>query len=168
MRKLTILLILSSLILISGCAGPKKSEFAIYLLTQNVILHSDPLKSDYDSIKLEDTPIISSNDIIRYYKKTHEIELTPAAFERIKKLDVPGGGRDFAVCIDRNPIYFGAFWNPVSSLGFGGIVIMKPFGTDKRIIQIQLGYPASKFFKGDDPRSNQKIFQSLRQKGKLR
>lgn len=164
MRKPTILLILLNFILISGCAITKKSEFVIYLATQDISCYGLS-KIDLSDIKFEDTPIISSDDIISYYKKTHEIKLTASAFERIEQLDIPLRGRVFVVCVDRNPIYAGAFWNPISSVAFPCIIIMKPFrATDKCIIQLQ----PSPVFEGEDPRSDQRIFQSLKRRGKLR
>jgi hypothetical protein len=39
---------------------------------------------------------------------------------------------------------------------------------NKNTIQITLGYPATGFYKGNDPRSDPTILQSLRQAGKVK
>lgn len=167
-----ILLVLVALAL-DGCRHPGEGEFAIYLPARKASVR-EISKVDLNNLKLEHNPILSVLDIISYAEKTHEIELTPSAYERIRQLEVPVDGRPFVVCVGRNRIYWGAFWHPVSSIAFNGVImIWKPFDTDKHVIQIQqgltpLGYPSSEFFAGEDPRSNQEIFESLQRAGKLK
>jgi len=107
-------------------------------------------------------------DIVAY-NSTHEITLTASAFERISRLEVSTSGRSFVVCVNKAPVYWGAFWTPISSASFNGVTILKPLSPEApKVIKIELGYPSSAFYKGQDPRNNEEIMESLRQTGKLK
>jgi len=119
-------------------------------------------------IDIADHPFISMKDIVTYNAQTHELKLTAGAFENIANLDVPVSGRSFVVCVDRNVIYCGAFWTPVSSLSFDGITIWKPLVSHvPYIVTLELGYPSLSFYGGVDPRNNPEIMKSFEQAGKL-
>jgi hypothetical protein len=162
--------LLASMILaalsLSGCAPAKGEGFAIYLTAH------DTTASEIGTMghrELAGTPIISLSDIVSYSASTHEIELTPGAYERVETLEVPVSGKAFAVCVDGQPIYWGAFWTPISSLSFDEVTILLFKGSESRIIGLELGYPESpEFFRGEDPRSDARILKSLKQAGKLR
>jgi hypothetical protein len=168
MKKIFASALIASLLLISLTAGGCTSQkgFSIYLTRQDTPVSAMPALSQ---VELADKPIISIDDIISYTKETHEIELTADAYERVTELEVPTWGRVFIVCVDRKPIYWGAFWVGWSSLSFDGVTIMLPsFSPDGHLIQLELGYPVPGFYSGEDPRSNPEIFQSLEQAGKLK
>ena len=118
-------------------------------------------------VDLADRPLISLTDIVSYSRNTHEIQLTTEAYERIINLEVPVSGKAFVVCVDHYPIYWGAFWTSVSSVPFDGITILKPHESTQRVIQLQLGYPSPKFFKGEDYRADRAILESLEWTGGL-
>jgi len=119
-------------------------------------------------VELSDQPIVSVENIISYNTQTHEMKLTPSAFDRIFELDVPVRGKSFVVCINKEPIYWGAFWTPVSSMSFDGVTIWKPLGPqEQKTIVLELGYPSSSFYGGEDPRNNVKVLQSLGKADKL-
>jgi hypothetical protein len=156
------------LIMLAQCGrvSSTEREFAIYLPVQKLPPHQ--LSGvDLADLELEDTPILSVDDIVAYSRETHEIELTASAYERIGQLEVPVDGMPFVVCVGRDPIYLGAFWPLYSSLSFDGVVIQVPL-MDEPMIQITLGYPSSPFFAGEDPRSDPRILQALAQAGKLK
>lgn len=143
-----------------------ENGFSIYLLAQNIPPQQLAILSH---LQLEIRPVLSINDIVTYAKATHEIGLTASGYERIHSLSVPVNGKAFAVCVDGQPIYAGAFWVGYSSLIFDGIVIDTIRATKEHpVIQIQLGYPGPAFFHGDDPRSDPRILQALEQAGKLK
>jgi hypothetical protein len=79
----------------SGYIAATKSEgFAIYLTREDI----SPAKMEALShVELSDQPIISVEDIITYNAQTHEMKLTPSAFERINELDIPVTGKSFIV-----------------------------------------------------------------------
>ena len=119
-------------------------------------------------IALAEQPLIGMDDIISYNTQTHELNLTAAAFERLCQLDVPTVGTSFLVCVNKSPVYWGAFWTPLSSQSFDGVTIWKPYGpSDPPIVTLELRYPASSFYSGEDPRNKPEIISALRQAGKL-
>ncbi len=144
----------------------KKYEgFAIYLTRDNIPPEKMEMLSHVD---IADQPIISIKDIITYNAQTHEIKLTDEAFERIAQLEVPVRGKSFLVCVNKSPVYWGAFWTSLSSVSFGGVTIWQPLGPQElKIITLELGYPSSSFYNGEDPRNNPVILQSLEKYGKL-
>lgn len=140
--------------------------FSIYLLADSKPTESPAV---LDHLDLESRPVLTIDDIVTYAKATHEIELTSAGYERMHGLRVPTNGIAFAVCVDGEPIYRGAFWAAYSSQSFNGIVIDPTLATAEHpVIQIRLGYPVSDLFHWDDPRSDPRILQALEQAGKLK
>ncbi len=161
--------ILLALILV-GCTPSKADGFSIYLLA-NEIPSSELSIVDLNDLRLQEEPTLSVDDIITYSKNTHEIEVTAEAYERIQQLyslPVRVDGMPFVVCVGRDPVYAGAFWTPVSSLMFDGVIILQPFDRDEHVIKIGLGYPTPAAFGGEDPRSDPRILQSLEATGKLK
>jgi hypothetical protein len=168
-KKIRLILIVTALIL-TGCIASKAGGFSIYLLAKE-IPSSELSTVDLNDLQLQKEPILSSDDIITYSKQTHEIEVTAVAYERIQRLyslPVEVRGMPFVVCVGRDRVYAGAFWTPLSSLSFDGVVILQPLNTDRRVIKIELGYPGWEAFTGKDPRSDQRIMRSLEAAGKLK
>jgi hypothetical protein len=162
--------LLAAMVLIAltafGYASPQGEGFAIYLLAHDIPILEIPTMSH---LELADEPLISVVDIVSYSASTHEIELTAEAYRRIAALEVPVWGKAFAVCVDGHPVYWGAFWTAISSMSFDGVTILLPIRPEPHVIQLQLGYPESpELFKGEDPRGNGRILESLKQAGKLR
>ena len=149
----------------AGGTVTKGDGFAIYLTKEDI----PPAQMEALShVNIADQPIISIKDVITYNAQTHEIKLTDQAFERISQLDVPVRGKSFMVCVDKGPIYWGAFWTPISSMSFDGVTIWKPLNSEEsKVITLELGYPSSSFYSGEDPRNNQIVMKSLDQAGKL-
>jgi hypothetical protein len=159
-------IVLALSILMSSASTTAKGEgFAIYLTKQDI----PPSRMEALShVNLTDQPIVSAEDVITYNAQTHELKLTGEAFERISELGVPVQGRSFMVCVDRQPVYWGAFWTPISSISFDGVTIWKPYSSQgPAVITLELGYPSSSFYGGEDPRNSPEILESLEQAGKL-
>jgi len=159
------ILLMLGILVSSISATATDAGFAIYLTEQDI----SPAQMEVLShVNLTDQPVISSEDIITYNAQTHEIKLTDQAFERICELDVPVQGRAFMVCVDKRSIYWGAFWTPISSISFDGVTIWQPYSAQApAVIALQLGYPCSSFYGGEDPRNSPEILKSLGQAGKL-
>jgi len=159
------IMLLLSILVSSICATSKGEGFAIYLTRED----TPPEKMEmFSHIDIADQPIVSIQDIITYNAQTHEIKLTDEAFERIANLEVPVRGKSLLICVDGAPIYWGAFWTPISSISFDGVIIWKPLSSQEpKVITIGLGYPTSSFFEGEDPRNNPTVLHSLEQAGKL-
>ncbi len=115
------------------------------------------------------TPMLSLDDILTYDWDMHAMTLTDAAYARLAGLHIPvAPGIPFVACVDSAPIYTGAFWTPLSSASFDGIVIEVLPTTENRPLRIQLGYPESpEMFTGEDLRGDPRILQSLEAANKL-
>ena len=162
---LSLIILFSVLFTSSGCSKNEGEGFAIYLTTDDV---SPALLSFISHVDIEEEPIIGIDDIVRYNAGTHEITLKSDAYKRIVDLEVPGSGRSFMVCVDKQPVYRGAFWVPFSSMSFDGVTICKPLGSQEtNTIKLELGYPSSSFYAGKDPRNNAQVIESLKHSGKL-
>jgi hypothetical protein len=166
--------LLPALFFFTGCAAAVKTTsagegFAIYL-TKGDVPVSEMEKPSH--VEIADAPVISGDDIIAYYWDTHEIQLTAASYERVMGLKVPVNGKSFVVCVDKEPVYWGAFWTPVSSISFSGIVInvMPNFAiaTPDNTIKLELGYPGPDFSQGGDRRINPLVKAALEKAGKLK
>ena len=161
---LSVILVLTGVVLLSG-SSMRAEGFAIYLTREDVPPEKMKMLSCVD---IADQPIISIENIISYDAQTHEITLTDEAFERIAQLEVPVRGKSFLVCVDKRPMYWGAFWAAYSSMSFGGVTIWMPLmGVEPHMIKLELGYPSSTFYAGEDPRNNTEVMESLDQAGKL-
>ncbi len=164
-KQIIVSCLLCLLILMSSCAAPKGEGFAVYL-TKDEVLPSQ--MEDFRHIEITDEPVFSVKDIISYDALTHEIKLTDAVYTRVIQLDIPMNGKSFLVCVDKTPLYWGAFWVHLSSLSFNGVTIIKPLTiSETKVIKIDLGYPDASFYTGNDPRSSGAIVSSLDQSGKL-
>jgi hypothetical protein len=162
---LTFAVILSIPLMFGGCSAQNHEGFAIYL-TKNDVPPSQMEALSY--VEIAEQPIISIKDIITYNSRTHEIKLSDEAFGRIANLEVPVRGKSFLVCVDKAPVYWGAFWTPISSIAFDGVTIWKPLGiSNTKIVTLELGYPSLSFYDGQDPRNKAEILKSLEQAGKL-
>jgi hypothetical protein len=153
------------LLIAGGCIALDREGFAIYLTKDDIPPAQMPVLSHVD---IAEKPIIGMDDIITYNAQTHELKLTASTYEDISKLEVPVSGKSFVVCVDRKPVYWGAFWTPISSISFDGVTIWKPLSLrEPHIVNLELGYPISSFYGGEDPRNNPEVISSLEQAGKL-
>ena len=164
LRVLAVLLI-GVLVTSTGCSPGNHEGFAVYLTKDDVPPARMPALSHID---ITEKPLIGINDVITYNAQTHEMKLTAGAFERISSLEVPVTGKSFVVCVDGKPIYYGAFWTPISSLSYDGVLIWKTLDSlEPGVVRFGLGYPSPSFYRGEDPRNNAEVMRSLEQAGKL-
>jgi len=148
----------------TGCGSQSGEGFALYFPAEEIP------PSDVTSIshlRLAGSSFISSMDVVSYSRASHTIELTSEALNKIRELEIPTSGRVFVIAVDCQPVYWGAFWTPLSSEIFDGVVILTTPATDGNSVHLQLGYPSDSYFTGDDPRSNPVIIQALEKLGKL-
>jgi hypothetical protein len=163
------LLLLVALSLI-GCQSKPTGGFAIYLLAED-IPSAELSNANLQDLPCAEQPILSESDLVSYDPDDHEMELTDSAYRRIQQIfptPVRVSGIPFVVCVGDEPIYAGAFWTPLSSLSFDGVVIMQPFVEGDHRLRIELGYPGSDFFIGKDPRPDLRIMKALEASGKLK
>lgn len=163
--KLIIISLVSFTLAFAGCSAAQGEGFAIYLTSDDISPAEMP---SLNEVILADQPFIGVEDIVSYNQQTYELKLTESAFTRISQLEVSTSGKPFVVCVDKQPVYTGAFWTFFSSQSFDGITIMLPYNQAKPfIVTINKGYPSDSFFTGTDPRNSQIITAALRRAGKL-
>ena len=178
MKKITLALILI-LIALSACQTPVEEidmplegePFAIYLVADPQITGPDLKKYDLDELPLNEMPIIASDDLASYDWTYHGINLTEDAYLKLLAIfmgGMPSSGVSFVVLAYEQPIYAGAFWTPLSSLSFDGVVIQQPVDPAGQTLYIELGYPGSEYFTGEDPRDHPRLRQALEDLGVLR
>lgn len=156
--------------MLAACKAEKENGFALYMVSGI----SDPRqvdRSELADIALEENPLITEADVISYNPETHQMELAEEAYARVISLfslPVDVDGLPFVVVVDDEPIYSGAFYTPVSSLSYSGVVIMQPLGEKARTLSFGLGYPGADLFEGKDPRSDSRIINRLGMVNKLK
>jgi hypothetical protein len=146
----------------TGSSEKATSEgFAIYVIQDHDFSKMDDLKT----IVLPDKPIISQNDVISYYAVEHKIRLTDVSFEHLAQLSGSLVGYPFVVCVNRQPVYWGAFWTSLYSSIFSGVIIdITSLDDEAKCFEFTLGYPNDSYFKGDDPRNDLLILDALNKK----
>lgn len=145
---------------------PQDAEFAITLVADGVTPAEVLAMADLGAIPLETKPLLAGVDFASYDAETHAFTLTTEAEARLLVIDLPVSGRAFVVTVGDERIYTGAFWTPLSSLSYDGVVIMLvggfgPIGEDG-VYRIELGYPGPGFYTGPDPRSDPRIIDAVR------
>jgi hypothetical protein len=121
-------------------------------------------RSELKALKLQQPPLFTNRDIMRYDFNLHTLELTTQAFERVMSLftlPIDSNGIPFVVSVSGEPIYTGAFYSPASSISYDGVVILHPMVADSNMITLLLGYPSPEAFEGQDPRSDPRILKAL-------
>jgi hypothetical protein len=135
-NKLSLLLIVIFALSSSACQPSKEDGCAICLLSQN-ISSTELAQIDIDRLPLESEPVLPNDDIISYDRTNHIPELTQAAARRVQKIfPVPVNGIPFVICAENERIYTGAFWTPISSISYDGVVIMQPSDAQDMTLQI--------------------------------
>jgi hypothetical protein len=128
-------------------------------------------------LRFEDGKVAIRSEQIRSYDwKTHTLRLAPKVREHLAiQLRQQGPivtGIPFSLAVGGDVIYTGVFTSMVSSWSFSTPVIVVDAQTIQaklktNELQIQLGYPTSDFFRGNDPRNHLRIQQALKAAGKL-
>jgi len=151
---------------LSACRPAPTGQFAIYL-TADEMSGAQVAEADIATVPLQQSPIIAMTDIKSYTWDTQTLTLSDAASERLANLQVSVFGRAFVACVGSERIYAGAFWTPLSSASYDGVIIeLLPF--EGKDVSIKLGYPTSSFFAGSDPRADKRIMRALEHAGVLR
>lgn len=120
-----------------------------------------------NKVSISGEAIILYKNIISYDTASHIITLSyPVDSLKIKK-DI--NGTPVLITLDGEKIYGLWFWSSFSSAICNWIVVVpdSPFDSLRQNqLKIDLGYPTSKYFKGNDPRNNPKIISRLVTDGK--
>ena len=146
-------------------AGNHDEAFELYLLADDQAHGSVVIETTLAALKLAQTPLLTTSDLVSYERSTHTIKLTDAGYQKISDLladNFQVGGIPFVIVSGSERIYAGAFWTPLSSQSFDGVVIMDPvFLMEDNTLQITLGYPSIDVFTGVDPRDDPRLMDAL-------
>ena len=141
------------------------SAYEIYV-TKNRISYN--FQTDYstinlDTIELNDTPFLTSNEIESYDTVNHIINLK-IPVDSLDFSDTPVYGQMFVVLVNKESVYCGFFWSAISSVPCQWIYMEDPngpIGLNDFQIKLSAGYPNQSFFLGNDPRNAPKVFEAL-------
>jgi hypothetical protein len=87
---------------------PAGEGFAVYLTANDTpVIQMEALSH----IDLGDETLISAADIFSYDWANHEIIVSENRQTKLADFEVPISGKSFIVCLDKNPVYWGAFYN---------------------------------------------------------
>ncbi len=148
----------------------RKGLFAIYLLADGSMNGREAARVALAGLKLQETPLITENDIVEYRWRTHTLVLKPGAEKRFPNPGVRG--IPFVAVADGNHQYLGAFWPHVSSASFEHPVfattLFEPMGDSGAVeYTIDRAYPGETAEMKDDPRENETVRTVLQSLGKL-
>ncbi|MDM8523266.1 serpin family protein [Desulfococcaceae bacterium HSG8] len=148
----------------TGCKNEDSSgrECFSIRLPSDTILPDDLANTDISQVKLAAEPIMSEDDIILYEEDNHVIRLTETGKQKLAEQDI---GNAFFVCVGDQPIYAGVIWSHIFSRTFDGVTLIAE--SSDNTARIEIGYPTSDYFTGNDPRSDSRIMTALKECGKL-
>ena len=112
---------------------------------------------------LEDLPVISNQDIIRYNRNSYEFTISESSK---KKLVALNDGFPFAVAVYKQIIYYGISKPSFSSSSCPHSITMDWVATGSKVL-MRLGYAGTDDLI-DDQRNNPKIIATLKSQNKLR
>ncbi len=166
-------LILTLLVLtVSACQKIQLEEmpelegepFELYLVANPDMTGVDLINYELEDLPLAMNPLIKTENIDNFLWEGQAINLTEEAYKNLLTIfsnNIPLTGLPFVVLSYGERLYAGAFWTPISSVSFDGVVIVQPVDPAGMPLLISLGYPSEDFFKGEDPRFNPRLLQAL-------
>lgn len=175
--KYNLLLGLLSVLLILAACQPASSDenvmrggepFELYLVADESLRGPDLAAHDLEDLPLAAEPILRTGDLATYNWEQHTFDLTDEGYQRLQaifSLGIPMDGLPFVVMAYGERIYAGAFWTPLSSQEFDGVVILLPFDPAAGTFFIFTGYPRTDQFTGEDPRGDERLMHALADAG---
>jgi hypothetical protein len=170
--KLQHLILCVMLALFSIHVAATTSSFAIYLPCEPVDRSiTGTGGGDWSAIRLSESPLLSSADIVSYDFESHSMRLRSDALAKIPR--PPCEGAPFVIVANGQRIYVGAFTTLISSMpcALPSIVV------DRRLLAtnqaqttfiIERAFPDPSFGVGPDPRGDPRIRRALAALHKLR
>lgn len=146
-----------------GSTGSSTIEF--YMLKE---CHWVPGKCQIDAQKstLQDTPVISNQEILEYSRKDYQFRLTDLAVQKVKTFQ---DNMVFAVTVDRQVIYYFIYKPVTSSSSCDESITMDVDRPSGHAVNMSLGYPATDQSSDLPDRRNANVLLSaLSSQGKLK
>ncbi len=155
---------LSSLVVLVFISSPCRAaeeKFVVYLVVGGVTQKEE--KRDLQNLMLQEVPLFTRSDIVSYSGKNSGMKLAPSVCTKVKTLPT---GTPFVVVVGGERIFQGAFWKRISSVTYGGAVILQPLEADNCVFTLELGYPTQKYYSGDNTELDVRVIRSLEASGK--
>lgn len=178
------ILLLASLLLACQSASKQKSGeptpqkgVAIYLIATPVDLIADPVALDKAPLDLEKEPIINYGQIKSYSPSSHTFIFKSEVVKKLREIseELPLVGRPYALVADGSVVYYGLFFNPLSSYGSGyPFITLYNDSLDKKPVfeQITMQVDFRKPYPGGparlDLRNDPRLLDRLKQDNKLK
>lgn len=148
---------------LSATTPSATSELAFYLLPSAPVelLTATPLPAEK---ACSGTPILRLADIEGFVWEQQVLILAPEAARRLVQMEpriIAEAGIAFALCVNRNTVYTGAFWSAMSSVPHPGVVIDVYPARGGLAVPIQLGYPEGLYEDLVDLRFDARIHDAL-------
>lgn len=164
--KIQLSIILIVTLLLVGCNNGQKvspvKNFAIYLVKD--LTTTEAMGKNLADLLLESTPLLTDREIKTYEWNEHVFTLKDG-FNLEEKLEgkVSLSGKPFVVVVGSQRIYLGSFWTPISSLYIPAIptidsIWSKTINKDSYAIKCE---------NKKDPRADKRIYESLKEAGKI-
>jgi hypothetical protein len=141
---------------------PAGEMLEIYLLKSFQVV-TGKCQVDAATSTLQDTALVKNQDILEYFRDSHQFTLADSTIQKLKGLN---DGTPFAIAIDKQVIYFGILKPSYSSSSCANSITMD-YVLPGNKISMNLGY-AGTDVNIDDRRNNPKIIATLKDQGKLR
>jgi len=90
---------------------------AIYLIETPIDLYKDATALDNATVSLAEEPFINYDQIVSYSQNSYILSLKEESVEHLQEIskNLPLQGIPFALIVEGNVVYYGLFWNPISS-----------------------------------------------------
>lgn len=172
MRRISAVVV--GVLLLSAACQAGEPRFAIYLVKDETTFTKlktfPPVAMLIKKEVLQEPPLLTETDIVRYERKTHVITLTSQAGERIQALWTRGARTvPFLLAVDGEPAYDGVVVSLYSSSSYSrpALIPVWPSPGGEPLMKIGRRYPDTDERTLRDPRNSRRVMSVLRQLGKL-
>ena len=166
-KLLTILVCFTCLIACKKDKAGAEKNVEFYLL-ESYQLVTGKCQVDPSTTRLQNSALVSNDDILWYDESDHEYRLTTSAVQKINGLQ---GRTPFAVTVDKQIIYLGIYMPPIMSSTCEHSITMYA-STQANTAYMMLGYPGWIRTPGtstiNDQRNDASLLAALKAQGKLR
>lgn len=136
-------------------------------------VHADENEAEVRIVGEDGAALFTSDEIIKYDWASHTLTVDSLAAKKLSKdfFTRVVSGAPFQVEVGEEVVYRGTITTQFSSRSFDTPVILidpaRQSAQPTVRLRIQLGYPSEEFFKGQDPRGDERLRTALEKSGKL-
>lgn len=128
-------------------------------------LYTDYSKTDFDTILMEDSPILRYKDLLSYDTANHKLTLS-ISHDSIKFENLSVYGTMFIVTMDKTPVYCGFYWPVISSVPCNWVYIQEPYYELDNLEDNEIVISFSSL-QHNDPRLDDVIVERLKKDNKI-